>query len=94
MFGLAEIKRMNEAAAVKEKFPEHDCRDSEDVANMIDEMYVDREDAREVQRERDQLAETIRKIVSDQQDRVNLDFDRWWAQDLLTIVEDNTQGYI
>lgn len=93
MFGLAEIRRMNDAAALAETFPEHICEDSESVERMIEEMYVRSDDYDLIRQQRDRLAQTILGIVETQQDRVGLDFDRWWALDLRRIVEDNEYDY-
>lgn len=61
MFSLETIKSMNDAAALKEQFPEHDCTESDEVDALIDERYVDREEAELVERERDILAGLVRE---------------------------------
>lgn len=93
MYDLATITRLNDLAALKAQFPAHDC--AEEVLynpeyESFGDSYVDRDEARTLQDERDTLARTIEQIVADQQDRVNLDFDRWWAKDLLDIVAVNS----
>lgn len=92
MYDLATIHRLNDAAALAEQFPWHNCAE-EVTENPVYEgfmdPYIDREDAREILAERDALALALKDRLSYmEQDNAPL-ADRL---DLAALIRDNTKG--
>ncbi len=63
MFGLDTIRRMNDDAAIREQFPDHDCTESEEVAFMLDD-YVTHDAFREVLENHRGLNDLVQELIA------------------------------
>jgi len=64
MFGLAEIKRMNDAAVIEDQFPDHDCTNSLAVDEMLASDYVLRDEYADVLDDHRELFALVQELIA------------------------------